>query len=168
MNRQIKLVANADNIICLPFSVCIKCGTEKGLSTYTFVEIENNPISDFARLAGDISFFVERVLNKPHKVEAKFCRRCFGKFEKVAKTQQIIMLIGVVGVFLGVVGSVVIHSYVGVPTSIIPFAVSIVFLVVTRIYSRFFRWRNSPNITKVNKRKLVIKIPGQGKFICQR
>lgn len=168
LKRSIKLVPNADNIICLPFVFCIQCGTENSVRQYTFEETENNPISDFAKLAGEVSFFVENALNKPHKVQAKFCRRCIGKFENVAKMQQIFMLIGVVAVFLGVVGSTIIHSYFGSPISIVPFAISIVFLVGMRAYSRFYKWRNSPNITKVNKRKLIIKIPGQGKFVCER
>lgn len=168
MKRSIKLVSDADNVIRLPFHFCIQCGTEKQVNTYKFEEIENNPVAEFAKLAGEVSILLEYILNKPHKVEAKFCGRCIRKFQKVIKIKQIFMLVGLIGLLFGVISSTILHSYVGMPLSIIPFAMSIVFLIATRIYSRFYRWRNSPNVTKVNNRKIILKVPGHGKLVCER
>lgn len=168
MKRSVKLVSDADNVIRLPFHFCIQCGTEKRLDTYSFKEIENNPVTEFAKLAGDVSIILEYAINKTHKVEAKFCGRCISQFQKVTKMQSMLVLIGLIGIFLGVVSSTILHSYAEIPLSIIPFALSVVFLVATRIYSRFYKWRNSPNVTKLNKRKIILKVPGHGKLVCER
>ena len=167
MKTSIQLT-EADKVIRLPFAFCIQCGSEKAVGTYGFEETEDNPIAQFAKLAGEVSIIAEYLLNKPHKIEATFCAPCIQRFRAVPSRCQILTLISVSFILLGILLSTLVHSDYGIPWSFLPFAVSIFFAVLTRIYSRFYAWRSSPNITKVNKGEIVLKIPGHGRFACHR
>ena len=167
MKQTVKLLETG-NVIHLPFAFCIQCGKQTHVSEYEFVEEENNPIAQFAKLAGDVSVIAEYVLNKPHKVAAPFCPRCFNLFRGVEKRRQISILLGLIAVFIGIVISTAIHQYVGIPWSFLPFGISILLFITAKIYARLYKWQNSPNITTVNKKQIVLKIPGRGKYVCYR
>lgn len=167
MKQTVKLV-ETENEIRLPFAFCIQCGKQTHVKEYEFVEDENNPVAQFAKLVGDVGVIAEYVLNKPHKVMAPFCFSCFKRFRGVQKRQQIFILLGLIAVFVGIVISSITHQYVGIPWSILPFGISILICIGSRVYSRFYKWQNSPNITKINKKQIVLKIPGRGKFVCYR
>lgn len=167
MKQTIRLFESG-NVIRLPFAFCIQCGKQTRVSVYEFEEEENNPVAQFAKLAGDFSVVAEYLLNKPHKVEAPFCSVCFKRFRGVEKRRQISILLGLLTVFIGVVISTSIHQRVGIPWSLVPLGIAIMFFIAARLYARFYQWQNSPNIAAVNNKEIVLKIPGRGKYVCQR
>ena len=160
MKKEIKL-ADADKVIRLPFDFCIQCGTDQSIALFSFEETEDNPIAQFAKLAGDFSIVADYVLNKPHKVEAPFCNVCIKKFRAVPKQRQVLLLASLCAIFVGTLVAALVQSF-------LPIGLSILLFVVIKIYSRIYAWQHSPNITKVNKRKLILKIPKHGKFVCYR
>ena len=167
MKQTVKLLETG-SVIRLPFAFCIQCGKQTHVGEYKFVEKEDNPIAQFAKLAGDVSIIAEYVLNKPHTVVAPFCTKCFNRFRGVQKRQQISILLALITVFIGIVISTAIHQYVEIPWSFLPFGISIGLFIGARGYARFYKWQNSPNITNLNKKQIALKIPGRGKFVCHR
>ncbi len=167
MKHDVKL-SESDGVVHLPFAFCIVCGLQTNVKSYKFEETENSPVAQFAKLAGGVSIIAEHVLNKPHSVIAPFCTSCIGRFRGVFKRQQISVLVGLVALLVSFVLSIVVSQYVGIGWSSIPFAIGILLFVASRVYARFYAWKNSPNIVILNERQIVLKIPGRGKFVCQR
>jgi hypothetical protein len=167
MKRSVQL-SHSDNVINLPFEFCIVCGTSNGVTKRSFEATEDNPIAQFAKLAGDVSIIAEYVLNKPHSVSAPFCRRCFSRFETVKFSEQLFQLLFVLTIFFSIVVSIYVHSIAGIEPSLIPFAIGICMSICLKSYSRFNTWKKSPKIRTVNKKRLVLKVPGHGKIVCHR
>ncbi len=78
------------------------------------------------------------------------------------------LLAFVLTIFITILVAMYVNSVAGISTSAAVLGIGIVIGICVKIYSRFYVWRNSPNITKVNKKKIVLKVPGQGKFVCIR
>ena len=166
MRRSIKPI-QADKLIRLPFEFCIVCGNAEGISMCSFVAVEDNPIVHFAKLAGDISIVAGHLLNKPHAVEARFCVQCFRKFKWALSSKQLFYLLFLITIFVTILASTYVHSVGGLEMSFIPLIAGICICIGLKLYSRIYTWKNSPNV-RVNKKKLVLKVPGRGKVVCHR
>ena len=167
MKQTVKLI-QSDTVIRLPFEFCIQCGSNSGMQMHSFEQTEDNPIAQFARLAGDISILADKLLKKQHTVEAPFCGGCFRKFSSLNKTYQIFPLIFVCVIFVTILAAMTIGSYFGINASVATLGLGIGLAIFIRLYARYYVWKNSPTITKVNKKKIVLKVPGRGKFVCER
>lgn len=168
MAQKIKLEPDEDNIVRLPFEFCIQCGTDKSIVLCRFEVEEDNPVAQFATLAGDVSAIVRYVLNKPHTVEAALCERCYLRLCGLKRGLELIHLAGLIGLFVGIATSGVLGAYYELFQASIPAGLGVLSFIGARIYAAIYKRTHSPNITKVNKKKIVIKIPGHGKFICER
>jgi putative flippase GtrA len=167
MKHKIKL-SSKNHTIRLPFAFCIVCGKSDGVVVHSFEQEERNPVAAFAKLAGDVSIIAEYILNKPHNVEAPFCRRCFHKFNSVSLRVQILHLLFLVGIFVSILLSIYVHSAFGTDKSVAVFGIGVVLSLAFRIYAKFYKWKYSPSIKKVNKREIILNIPGRGKWVCSR
>jgi hypothetical protein len=167
MKRTIKLLS-IDQVIRLPFDFCIRCGQKNRVEFQFFEQKESNPVAEFAKLAGDVSVVAEYLLNKPHKVEAPFCNDCFRGFNLLPSKKLLFHLIFLVIILISIFASMYVNSIAGIAYSVAVFGLGICCGICVNIYSRYYSWKNSPKIKKIDKKKLILKVPGQGKLICHR
>ena len=167
MKRTIKL-SGAGHVIRLPLEFCIRCGTSEGTRACLFTQQESNPVAHFAKLAGDTGMLAELILNKHHEVEARFCKMCFHKLESVTFRGQLFHLFFVVSIFITVLSAIYVNSVAGFENSLWVVGIGICLAIGLRVYARYYTWTSSPKITNVNKKRLVLKVPGHGKFVFER
>src|SRR5215468_8514270 len=168
MSTSIKL-KNAKNVIHLPFEFCIVCGTSQQSDVHAFEQEDDHPLAHVAKLAGDVgSLAAELILNKSHKIEARFCRKCIPRYRSVHSRRQLFGLFFLLVIFVSILASTYIYSFSSMNTSMLVFGIGICIAIGFRIYGRYYAWKNSPKITRVTNKKLILKVPGRGKIICQR
>ena len=120
------------------------------------------------KLAGDTGMLAELILNKHHEVEARFCKMCFHKLESVTFRGQLFHLFFVVSIFITVLSAIYVNSVAGFENSLWVVGIGICLAIGLRVYARYYTWTSSPKITNVNKKRLVLKVPGHGKFVFER
>ena len=167
MNQTIKL-SNTGPVVRLPLEFCIRCGTTDGTQMYLFSQPESNPAAHLAKLAGDLGMLAELILNKSHDVEARFCKMCFHRLESLTFRGQLFHLGFVVSIFITILAATYVNSVSGFDDSLWAVGIGVCAAIALRCFARCYIWNSSPKITKVNKKKLVLTVPGRGKFVFER
>jgi|SRR5215204_39234 len=165
--KQAILIEKTGSVIRLPFDFCIQCGRENCAVFYSFEQRDNNPIAQIAKLAGDVSVLADIALNKAHKVEAPFCPECFGQFANVPRRRQLSYLAFLITIFLTIVTATATSSLVSFKTSLIVLAIGVSVAIGVRVWAKFYEWKYSPDIRRVTGHKIILKVPGKGKIVCQ-
>lgn len=165
--RQTISIKKTGSVVRLPFDFCIQCGTTKDAMFYSFEQKDDNPIAHLAKLAGDVGVLAEMALNQSHKVEAPFCARCFKRFSVVSPNRQLFHLGSLIIILLTIIAPTVTSSVVSFETSLVLFAIGILAAIGLGVWSRYYAWKNSPDIRRITSKKLIIKVRGRGKIVCE-
>lgn len=152
--------------ITLPYEFCIVCGKEGTLFFYYF---EYEQKSDVARLAKIVGFGVDgvgliagKLLNKKYLITATFCKKCGKKLERLDHNGQLFGLAFVLTIFVFLLLAMYVSSFAGMDWSIATFGFGIGLAILVIFIGRFYVSRHSPRMKKVDKEKVILKVPGKG------